>query len=59
MEVDWLILTAVQSIKGYFMPRREGIAFIVLLFLDFVKLFLKIIFWHGRIEYEQFLINSI
>ena len=26
---DWLILTVYQTVSGYFMPRRKGIAFIV------------------------------
>ena len=39
MKIDWLMLTASQRVWGYFMPRGQGIAFIVRLYLHLCVVF--------------------
>ena len=63
--IVWLILTACQPVKSYFVPEGWGIAFIVrsylfyFLIFDFFFFFFFLLGAYDLIEYELFLNKSI
>ena len=54
--IDWLILTAYQAVKDYFMPRNR--VHCTFLFTFFALLFLKRIFWHTILPNTNNVLNK-